>query len=112
MRRNVTQLNGLVKQMIMIIIKVVVMNAMSHVSIIAQCLNNHCKASRYVACGAGLCVSREFGQVVKVNLSNLVPGGSNGMVELQYHVNLPYRQNAESRQNTVILENYRFGYER
>lgn len=64
-----------------------------------------------MARGAGLSVSGGFGQVVEVDLTKLVPGGSNGMVELQYHVNLPYRQNAEGKmRNIVILKKYRFNF--
>ena len=77
---------------------------------IVQCLNKHCQVSGYIARGAGLSVSGAFGQVVEVNLTKLVPGGSNGIVELQYHVNLPYRQNVEGRRNNVILKKYRFNF--
>ena len=55
-------------------------------------------------------MSGEFGQVVEVNLTKLVPGDSNGIVELQYHANLPYRRNVEGRRKVVMLKKYRFNF--
>ena len=78
---------------------------------IARCNNRDvCNASGHIAHGAGLRVSGEFGQVVEVNLTKLVPGNSNGIVELQYHANLPYRQNVEGERNIVVLKKYRFNF--
>ena len=52
----------------------------------------------------------EFGQVVEVNLAKLAPGDTNGMVEVQYRVNLPYREDANGERNLVILKKYRFNF--
>ena len=49
--------------------------------------------------------------MVEVNLTKLVPGDSNGIVELQYHANLPYRRNVEGRRSDVMLKKYRFNFQ-
>ena len=78
--------------------------------VIAKCDNEGCSAGGHIAHGAGLSVSRRFGQVVEVDLTKLAPGYHNGMVELQYHVNLPYRRNAEGSRNIVMLKKYQFNF--
>lgn len=78
--------------------------------IFAWCEKSGCRTSRYIADSAGLNVSGEFGQVVEVDLTKLAPGDTNGMVEVQYQVNLPYRKYAEGKRNLVVLKKYRFNF--
>ena len=78
--------------------------------VIAKCDKGRCNASGYIARGAGLSVSGRFGQVVEVDLNRLDPGSGNSIVELRYHVNLPYRRNAHGSRNMVMLKKYRFNF--
>ena len=76
----------------------------------ALCDKGRCRTSSYVAAGAGLSVTGEFGQEVEVDLTKLAPGDTNGMVEVLYQVNLPYRRDAVGKRNLVVLKKYRFNF--